>query len=240
MNYHGSFRRLYRSLTRRLLSDETKYRKVIWGLARGCYLPVSLQTQLRTWIGIPEIEIAPYFNALVEKGSCCFDVGAAIGFYTVALARLSGNGRVVAFEPDESLCRQLQETVERNNFPPGTIGLYTLWVGKQVTPSMTTIDSFVGTHGNVDPDFIKIDVEGGECDILLASETVIARKRPRFIIEVHSAESEKNCISFLNLHDYVWRIVDQQALWPEDRSIDLNRWVIAASRRDPKAGLVDQ
>jgi Methyltransferase FkbM domain len=234
MEYHGSFRRLYRSVTRRLIRDETKYRRVLWEPARGCYLPIGIQTQLRTWIGIPEIEIARYFRGLVEKGSCCFDIGAALGYYTVALVRFSGNGRVFAFEPDERLYRQLHATVERNNFHSGTIGLYSLMVGKQVTPSMTTIDSFVGTHGNVDPDFIKIDVEGGEYYVLLAGEAVITRKRPRFIIEVHSAELERSCISFLALHDYVWKIVDQQTFWPEDRAIEHNRWVVAVARTDPK------
>lgn len=222
---------LFHSVKGRIFSNEIKYRRVLWGLARGCYLPINLQSQMRTWLGIPEIEIAGYFKKLVEKGFTCFDIGTAYGYYTVALARLARGGKVVAFEPQAMLATQLRETARRNVFLETTIEIIKMRVGAQVSENMTTLD-VLARHENLTPNFIKIDVDGPEYEILVGARQVLERIKPRLVVEVHSFDLERECTALLTQHGYVCKIVDQQTIWPELRPGELNRWVIAVHQTD--------
>lgn len=229
--------RIVRSTKARLLSDEPRYRRVRWGIARGCHLPIRLRSQLRLLVGLYEIEIAPYVVKLVVRGATCFDIGAAHGYYTAALARLSDPGRVVAFEPQDDLFTWLQETVRRNAHLTSKITLYRKPVGSEPSSTMTTLDALAGGGGGTSlvPHFIKIDVDGLESAVLRGAEEVLARHRPRLIVEVHSAELERQCVTILSGHRYRHRIVDQQRVWPELRPIALNRWLIAVHDEDDAA-----
>jgi len=67
----------------------------------GCYEPATLAL----------------FETLVETGANVIDVGANVGQYAIAAARLSGDkGRVVAVEPNPQVCAKLIDNVRLNNF----------------------------------------------------------------------------------------------------------------------------
>ncbi|MEE9166828.1 MAG: FkbM family methyltransferase, partial [Candidatus Neomarinimicrobiota bacterium] len=183
-------------------------------------------------MGIQEIEIAKYVKRLVEKDFTCFDIGSAYGYYTLALARLTRMGKVIAFEPQDELFELLELTIKRNSNLPITFELHNTRIGAESSGMTTSLDDFVVRDEDRVPDFIKIDVDGAESEILQGSRVVIQRFRPRFVIEVHSYELEEDCVQLLNEYGYVCRIVNQQMIWPELRPIELNRWVIATHKRD--------
>src|SRR5690349_916235 len=75
-----------------------RYLRQPFGLARGVVLPVT--GGLRTAVGLYEVEIARYFLRLIEPQSVCYDIGAANGFYTFAMAKRVTEGHVYSFECD--------------------------------------------------------------------------------------------------------------------------------------------
>jgi len=227
-------RDIFYAIKSRVVNNEMRYRKVAWGLARGCYLPINLQGQLRIWIGIYEIEIARYIKALVENVNTCFDIGASYGYYTVALARLSRMGKIIAIEPSSEAFQLLQETISKNAHLSAAFELHKVMFGIESTGVILTMDDFALNIKDIVPNFIKIDVDGPEYNILQGAHHVIEKYRPRFVIEVHSYQLEANCIRFLAERDYIYKIIDRQHVWPEFRPIELNRWVIAVHRQDEK------
>lgn len=57
------------------------------------------------------------FKRLDLKGKTVFDIGAFNGIFTLFFARAVGEkGKVVAFEPNPSLCKTIKENLLLNNF----------------------------------------------------------------------------------------------------------------------------
>lgn len=57
----------------------------------------------------------------------------------------------------------------------------------RVQVKIETMDALANAHQLPAPDFIKIDAEGAEYDILLGAKEVLRRYRPQLLIEIHGA-----------------------------------------------------
>jgi FkbM family methyltransferase len=152
----------------------------------------------------------------VEPGMCVFDVGAHLGYYSLLLAKCVGPvGRVVSFEAAPSNFLTLQKNVVINNLE--NVELINLAVfSKSGTTSMsvssadtssgdwsisrqtngdsiqvqtTSLDQFCQAR-SVFPDFIKIDVEGTEYDVLIGGRETIGKSRPTMLIELHHFDGD--------------------------------------------------
>lgn len=77
----------------------------------------------------------------------------------------------------------------------GTNDWFSGEVSRRKVPCMT-LDSLVVEHGA--PDFVKIDAEGGEDDILAGGSELLARETADFLVEFHSAELLDVCLSRLS------------------------------------------
>jgi FkbM family methyltransferase len=168
-----------------------------------------------------ERAVAAYLSSQVKPGQCCFDVGANIGIYVLQLARWSApDGRIVAFEPNPATLRVLHKHVEMNGLEsrvtvvplaagshPGQAPLYDSEAGSglsrlgaphadlgvPVEPMqvpLTTIDHYCRETGIV-PDWILIDVEGYEYEVLLGAAETLRRHRPRVLVELHAQVSSE-------------------------------------------------
>lgn len=214
-----------------------RYLRQPFGVGRGLVLPAD--GGFRAAMGLYEMEIARFVSQLVEPHFTCYDVGAARGLYTLALARRATAGHVVAFEPDETLLAQLPSTLARNAALAARVTVVPLAVGAEVGPTVTSVDAFVTERGpGLRPHFLKVDVEGAEHDVLRGALDAIRTGRPRFIIESHGFEVEAACLQLLASEGYGYLIVNAQRLWPEHRPIEVNRWVVAVHRSDPKATIL--
>ncbi|HET9215558.1 MAG TPA: FkbM family methyltransferase [Terriglobia bacterium] len=60
--------------------------------------------------------------------------------------------------------------------------------GETITVPSTTLDAFTASEGPA-PELIKIDVEGGEYEVLRGGEALFSGRRPRILVEVHHAEA---------------------------------------------------
>jgi FkbM family methyltransferase len=146
----------------------------------------------------------------LRAGGDFVDVGAHIGMYTVAAGvALRGRGRVLAFEPNPSARAQLEANLALNGLEnvvvvpaavgsaPGETVLHVpdtpdpsfssleagrFSEGEPVPVRMTTVDDEVAAAG-LKPTVVKIDVEGGELDVV-AGMTRVLELRPLLIVEV--------------------------------------------------------
>ena len=146
-----------------------------------------------------------------REGGIVLDVGANIGFYTVACARAAGaRGRVIAVEPGprtfaklETACARLglanvtlvraaassrAGTARLLNEPGGRdvhqhlADSRVIEGGESVLVETRTLDDICGDAAGVT--FAKIDVEGHELGVLSGAACILANRRARLLVEV--------------------------------------------------------
>lgn len=148
------------------------------------------------------------FLRLAAGRSCFLDVGALYGAFSLAFCAVGG-GRAFAFEPNE-VSRSMLEKLRQLN-PGFRIEVIAVGVGEAnrtvaveaafhftalgpgqapaagaTTSSMEVValDDFCPARG-IEPDLLKIDVEGFEHFVLLGARDLLDRLRPRLLIEFH-------------------------------------------------------
>ena len=185
------------------------------------FLPWQGNPGLLCVLGAYEPEAVEALRQAVKAGSCCIDVGANIGYYTILMARLTGAaGHVIAFEPFPRNLRTLRENVDMNRIPNiqleplalgETNGLLSLHFAadedSSATPSskgyavqgrtekievpMVSLDEYLSRGAPV-PRLIKIDVEGAELDVLRGAQRTLAEAGPDILLEVHGWNSAES------------------------------------------------
>jgi FkbM family methyltransferase len=153
------------------------------------------------------------FRDAVRPGMTALDVGANVGAYSLLLGQWVGpSGAVAAFEPAPDVHDGLRRHIHLNALDaivtpvraavgaeagtahlvvaktPGESRLATSADGDATTVAVpvTTIDEFCA-QAHLTPDFIKIDVEGAELDVLRGARETIRRTRGRLslFVEMH-------------------------------------------------------
>jgi len=133
-----------------------------------------------------------FIRTFIKPGMKVIDIGANYGVYALSMAKLVGeSGKVWAFEPTEMTASCLQASVKANKFHHveliqaglsdrlGEAKLYTSpnselnSLSKEAASSaqyetirLLTLDHCLQQHQWQDIDFIKLDAEGEECNIL--------------------------------------------------------------------------
>ncbi|MBI2058296.1 MAG: FkbM family methyltransferase [Nitrospirae bacterium] len=79
---------------------------------------------------------------------------------------------------------EIERWVREHGMIPGQDYLQIATLGPVEIVPQITLDSFVSERGMDRLDFIKIDVDGGEADVLEGAAQVLSRFRPRLYIEV--------------------------------------------------------
>ena len=77
---------------------------------------------------------------------------------------------------------------------------------------------------------IKIDVDGGEIEVLKGLSKTLINYKCQLIIETHSKDLEVGCLEFVKEIGYKTEIIDNgkmRVIIPETRPIEHNRWFIA-------------
>jgi precorrin-6B methylase 2 len=207
------------------------------GLLSGLTMQLDLAHHSQRWLGLQERELFGWVRRLGRGINTAFDVGANDGVYTLYFLARSTAHKIYAFEPSPDCLRELEENLALNNLAGDKrLEIVAQMVGANIAAGQTTLDSFVSQI--VPPCLLKVDIDGGERDLLSGAKQLLGMPGIRWIIEVHSKELEQHCIEVLKKAGYHVKIV-RNAWWrnviPELRPGELNHWLVAY-RDEEKTG----
>lgn len=180
--------------------------------------------------------------ANLSTGKVVLDIGAYSGVTSIIFAQLVGNdGHVYAFEADELNCECARQNIELANewmglgnitlIPKavwshsdgvlfsheGAMGSSAVTItgggrGSEKKVSTTTLEAIFQENKLNRVDFIKIDIEGGEAEVLEHSVDFLARIKTRLIVEPHMVDGAmmtERCSNALTRAGYRVRIREQ-------------------------------
>lgn len=171
--------------------------------------------------GIYEQSVLRFLVPLLErmKGPVVLDIGANIGNHTLALS--TSSSAIYAFEPTPEIFRLLSENIAQNNLAgvrainkglsdhngqasihihrSGNLGATSLYQRAEGTEEMTVDlvrgDDIVAELGIEQVDFIKLDVEGHEPNVLNGLAGTLARCRPLIMMEWNDEETASRIVA---------------------------------------------
>jgi FkbM family methyltransferase len=176
---------------------------------------------------------------ILKAGMVFLDIGAYHGIYSlVAAKRLGAAAQVVAFEPSAEARRRLRMHLRWNGIDcvkvesravssaRSTATFFEVVSGDEtrnglrppssadvvapVTVGTLSLDEYVAEAGLARIDLVKLDVEGGELEVLAGATRVLKEFRPVFICEVLDAAAEawgyqaKETVARLQSFGYEW------------------------------------
>ncbi len=173
---------------------------------------VNIDTRFKVerimWTGRYEPDLLALLERWVTAKCVCFDIGANVGALTLAMAQRvrGGSGQVHAFEPAPGNYARLLKNIALNpsvrsqihpvnrgvGAEPGTLfwqeekgneGNGGLLGTSGVSVSVTTLDQYCQEHDIDRLDFVKIDVESMEYEVLCGAAGTLRRCRPRLYFE---------------------------------------------------------
>lgn len=208
--------------------------RILGGVAAGQVLMLPTIQRLSYLLGTFEPHVSQTIREHVRPGSVAYDIGANVGYHTLALARCVGvDGQVLAVEPSPRDRQALTVTLRANRLTqvrilpsvlaeePGTVQFATFGysgvshIAGDKEPAdatihaipATTLDLLVFSEGYPPPAFIKMDVEGAELRILLGGTRVLASARPIIVCEVRWQTTYEPICQLLERLGYQHRIL---------------------------------
>jgi FkbM family methyltransferase len=168
--------------------------------------------------GVHEPMVQEAMRRILRPGDVCWDVGANIGFHSLIAARLVGSrGQVYAVDPEPgnvaavavnaringlANVTPIQAAATASSGPVKVVAVRdTLWtrlatVGdhplsrQELTTRGVALDDLVRVDGLTPPDLVKMDVEGGELEVLAGMSGLLAERRPALIVEMHGKTAQ--------------------------------------------------
>lgn len=190
---------------------------IMSGPARG--LKINLHgSAVQFATGAAEKPMQEALVAELRPGATVYDIGANVGFVTLLAARLVGpTGRVIAFEPVPENVAAIRHNLALNGIDwaevvetavaekPGSATLILSDVSAfsrlatvnvptgargQIEVGVTSVDEFLAAGLAPPPDFVKIDVEGAELEVVRGMRQTLADHHPTIMCEVHDVQAE--------------------------------------------------
>lgn len=211
----------------RLIPDDAALR-VKGGVNKG-YRWIAGSGAHTYWIGIYESEKQRTLRRLVRPGMQVLDLGANVGFYTLAFSRLVGpTGQVWAFEPASENLRYLRSHVELNALANvtvvaaavGSVTGFSMFdpgpassMGKlhrrgSVRVRVVTLDQLIAAREIATPDVIKVDIEGGEAEMLRGAKRLLESGHTTWLIALHGARASEEVREVLSDFSYQVELLD--------------------------------
>jgi FkbM family methyltransferase len=228
--YHHMPMPLRRLVNRAVFEDQPQVVEVQTGLMQGMKLRLFPRSESGYYLGTHEPDLQEGLPRFIKPGMTVFDIGANIGFFAVAAARLVGpTGMVVAFEPNPAVAARSKENIELNGLTErlkveqSAVGdfdgtaefcfalthlqgrfsdLPYVPSGAETTPvPCCTIDPYVASTQLV-PDVVIMDVEHAEGRALRGMKSVLQRYKPLVFIEMHGPEAIRDAFGEITSADY--------------------------------------
>ena len=158
----------------------------------------NVSDEHKGWFTFAEIETKYFISKVLNDDSICIDVGANIGMYSLLFLQLSPSSKVIAFEPSSNF-RFLNQNIPdefKERFEAFQIALgdkdaiveEEMWESfghRKVKENFqfNKLDTFLDTNPTKKIDFIKIDTDGFEIQILEGAIEALSKYLPIIIIE---------------------------------------------------------
>lgn len=191
------------------------------GVSMEIELPRDAGWDVLYFRGTYETGTTKVFELLIRDLDRVFDIGANMGWYSIISSRLARHGEVHAFEPVPFIYEKFTKHVALNNEAKiycnnialgreraGSIPMHTfdgLYHGHSsmstlnrtdyttVLVPMTTLDAYCEEHGIGRIDFIKMDTEGAEMEVLAGAKQLMSGSFPPiWLIELN----DETCAAF--------------------------------------------
>lgn len=154
----------------------------------------------------------------IKPGFVCYDIGAHIGYLAFVMAKHAGkDGQIYAFEPRPLNLLYLQKHIKINkidNILVFDFGIsdkrgelrFTANTGSgtghisedgNITIHVESMDELIAEKGLRPPDFIKMDIEGGELNALQGAAETLKKYHPILLISTHGDEIHQQCMALL-------------------------------------------
>lgn len=156
--------------------------------------------------GIYDPDTSAIIKRFVRQDSVVIDVGANVGALTLLMAQVANNGKVLAIEPGKTTCSRLRHNVSLNPELQNVVEIHQVGVSDKKGElfwkedennrgnagllehegeivSVDTLDHIVDSAGLVKIDFLKIDVEGMEYEVIKGGMASIIKYRPLIYYE---------------------------------------------------------
>jgi FkbM family methyltransferase len=209
-------------------------------------------------LGTHDVDVQFAMDKMIKTNQVVYDLGANVGFTAVLACKCVGEkGKVVCFEPMDHNAKQVQVNAKLNNF--SQIEVFQVALGEcdgvaefqtshsptwgrltsaGDTPEQTGVtqvtvrqlDKLVEEKQLPLPNFIKMDVEGAEADVIRGAYGTLSRSRPKMIIELHHTYHQ--VIESLEGLDYVVNPLVQGGVVQE---IDGEYQILAYHKEDAEA-----
>lgn len=189
-------------------------------------MELDLRSQSQRYWGFDEREILAPVERLSSECRSLVDVGANDGYYTMSFLR-SHAERVVACEPGPVVDLLLSNAAANGYQMDQRFSVVSKPIGQG--PGCLSVAELVNNLPR--PIFFKVDIDGGEFELLTSAESCTFISDTRWLIETHSPELEEQCIAWLRSRGHRTQIIYNarwRVLLPELRPIPHNRWLMAA------------
>jgi len=213
---HKRMQRLLVTLSGRVLRGP---QRIAHGVGRGLFFQNS-DSFVGYTLGTTEPLVQDALKDHMHAGMVAYDLGCNVGFFTVIMGRLVGDsGHVFAFDPVPAHTEACAQNAILNGFKNvstvtaavgSTNGTAELEIAELGTANrlaqegrdrptgyqrseqvrVMTIDDFVRGQGHPPPDFVKIDVEGQEVDMVKGMRATIKEHRPTILCEMHGHNTQ--------------------------------------------------
>jgi FkbM family methyltransferase len=149
-----------------------------------------------------------------------FDVGANAGYFTLLFSRAVGSsGAVFAFEPDPQNLVHLRRNITLNH--RDNVSIIAAAVTDKEGAARFRPDASMGsicsegplsvTTCRIDdfptPDFVKMDIEGGELLALQGAQRTLRKHRTSWFIELHGDSIASSCVDLFRQLDHNIRFI---------------------------------
>lgn len=129
-------------------------------------------------------------RAVLRDGDTSLDVGANYGFITMVMARsIQPSGHVLSVDSDSGICNILKRAIEANNLSE-VITVLARKVGCEDSGDCVRVDTIVGERKLGGVRFVKIDVDGGDFDVLRGAHETLVAYHPVVVIEMTRHQRE--------------------------------------------------
>jgi FkbM family methyltransferase len=183
----------------------------------GAGLKLSFPQNLDFISGTSELPVQRALAEHIRPGNVVYDIGANVGFFSLIASKLvSSAGAVYTFEPVSENGDSINRNITLNRLQnvrffevavggsSGSADLFlTDWDGGSTlstsavktaqplsrrTVRVVALDSFIQAEGLRRPDFVKIDVEGVELELLEGMSGTLAETKPVLLYEIDDGD----------------------------------------------------